>query len=77
MQVALSFVALLLCIGGVALLALLLTWQERAATPDVRRRRLLLLVLPVGSVIFCLVLGALTLLLLLWAPGGTEVLAAL
>jgi len=76
MQVALSFVALLLCIGGVALLALLLTWQERAATPDVRRR-LLLLVLPVGSVIFCLVLGALTLLLLLWAPGGTEVLAAL
>lgn len=77
LQLGLSVLALLLCAGGVGALALVLTWRERAASPDVRRARLLLLVLPVGAVVLGVVLGALTLLLLLWAPGGAEVLAAL
>ena len=76
-QIGLSFLVLLLCAGAVAALALVLTWQERAPTPDVRRRLLLGLVLPVTGLVGGVVLGSFTLLLLLWSPGGAEVLAAL
>ena len=45
-QFALTFLGILFCIGDVAALGLLLTWQERAPSPDVRWRRLIRGVLP-------------------------------
>ncbi|SHI61525.1 hypothetical protein SAMN02745146_1187 [Hymenobacter daecheongensis DSM 21074] len=75
LQLFVSLGMVLLCAGGVALLALVLAWQERAAAPDVRRRRLVWLVLPVASAVLALLLGAVFLLMMLWSPQGAELLA--
>ncbi|WP_157781021.1 hypothetical protein [Hymenobacter sedentarius] len=39
-QIALTLLGLLFCVGDVAALGLVLTWQERAPTPAARRQRL-------------------------------------
>ncbi|MBC8083823.1 MAG: hypothetical protein H7Z21_11480 [Hymenobacter sp.] len=74
LQSSLTVLALLICAGDVAALALMLTWQERAADPDSRRRRLLTGVLPVGSLLLLVLLGVVFSLLVLWSPQGAEVL---
>jgi hypothetical protein len=76
MQLLISLGVVLLCAGGVAVLALVLAWQERAAAPDVRRLRFLRLVLPVASAVLALMLGAVFLLLMVWSPQGAEMLAS-
>lgn len=76
-QFGLSLLLLLLCVGGVLVLALVLAWQERAAAPDVRRQRLLYLVLPVGSAVLALLLGSVFLLMTIWSPQGPAILASL
>ena len=55
-QFSLTIVGLLVCVGDVAALATLLTWQERAADPISRRQRLLTAVLPVSSLLLLLLL---------------------
>ena len=57
----------LFCAGDVAVLGLLLTWQERAPSPDLRRQRLLRGVLPATVVLLGLLLLAFTQLMLLWS----------
>ncbi|RYU79728.1 hypothetical protein [Hymenobacter persicinus] len=76
LQFGISLLMVLVCAGGVAVLALVLAWQERAAAPDVRRQRLVVLVLPVASAVLALLLGAVFLLLLIWSPQGAELLAS-
>jgi NADH:ubiquinone oxidoreductase subunit 6 (subunit J) len=76
MQLFVSLTMVLLCAGGVAVLALVLAWQERAASPDVRRQRLLRLVLPVASAVLALMLGAVFLVMMVWSPQGAEMLAS-
>ena len=66
-QVALTFLGVLFCFGDVAMLGMLLTWQERAATPAGRWRRLVRGVLPGTAVLLGLLLLAFTQLLLLWS----------
>ncbi|UOQ65391.1 hypothetical protein [Hymenobacter volaticus] len=73
-QFSLTIVGLLVCIGDVAALATLLTWQERAADPISRRQRLLTAVLPVSSLLLLLLLGAVFFLMMLWSPQGFEAL---
>ncbi|WP_210520523.1 hypothetical protein [Hymenobacter terricola] len=63
----LTFLGVLFCFGDVAALGFLLTWQERAATPSLRWRRLVRGVLPATVVLLGLLLLALTQLMLLWA----------
>ncbi len=53
--------------SDVAVLGLLLTWQERAPSPDLRRQRLLRGVLPATVVLLGLLLLAFTQLMLLWS----------
>lgn len=67
-QFALTFLGILFCFGDVAALGLLLTWQERAPSPDLRWRRLLRGVLPATIVLLALLLLAFTQIMLLWAP---------
>ena len=67
-QFALTLLGLLVCVGDVALLGLLLTWQERAASAALRRQRLLRGVLPATALLLGLLLLALTQLMLLWSP---------
>ncbi|WP_375435620.1 hypothetical protein [uncultured Hymenobacter sp.] len=74
LQLSLTAVGLLICVGDVAALATLLTWQERAADPDSRRQRLLRGVLPVSGLLLLVLLGTLFSLMMLWSPQGTEVL---
>ena len=50
-----------------AALGLLLTWQERAPSPDLRWRRLVRGVLPATAVLLGLLLLAFTQLMLLWS----------
>jgi hypothetical protein len=76
LQLFVSLSMVLLCAGGVAVLALVLAWQERAAAPDVRRYRLLTLVLPVASAVLALMLGAVFLLMMVWSPQGAALLAS-
>jgi hypothetical protein len=57
----------LFCASDVAVLGLLLTWQERAPSPDLRRQRLLRGVLPATVVLLGLLLLAFTQLMLLWS----------
>jgi len=76
LQFFVSLTMVLLCAGGVAVLALVLAWQERAATPDVRRQRLVRLVLPVASAVLALMLGAVFLLMMVWSPQGAGMLAS-
>ena len=66
-QLALTVLGLLFCVGDVAALGFLLTWQERAASPDARWRRLVRGVLPATVVLLALLLLALTQLMLLWS----------
>ena len=66
-QFALTFLGVMFCIGDVALLGVLLTWQERAASPDLRRQRLVRGVLPATAVLLGLLLLAFTQLMLLWS----------
>lgn len=70
LNLALSLLALLSCGGGVVALAVVLTWQEHAATPDVRWRRLVYLVLPVTVLVAGLMLGSLTLVFRYWTPAA-------
>ena len=77
LQLSLTLVALLICAGDVAALAVLLTWQERAADPDSRRQRLLRAVLPATSVLLLVLLGVVFSLMMLWSPQGAEALASL
>ena len=74
-QLSLTVVALLVCVGGVAALAFLLSWQDHAADPDSRRQRLLTGVLPASSVLLLMLLGAVFFLMMLWSPQGAELLA--
>lgn len=74
LQLSLTVVALLVCVGDVAALATLLTWQERAADPDSRRQRLLTGVLPISSLLLLVLLGALFSLMMLWSSQGAEAL---
>ena len=67
-QFALTWLGLLFCAGDVALLGLLLTWQERAASSALRRQRLLRGVLPAAALLLGLLLLALTQVMLLWSP---------
>jgi hypothetical protein len=66
-QFALTFLGILFCIGDVAALGVLLTWQERGATPDVRWQRLVRGVLPATVILLALLLLAFTQLMLLWS----------
>ena len=66
-QFALTFLGVLFCIGDVAALGLLLTWKERAPSPDLRWRRLIRGVLPATVVLLGLLLLAFTQLMLLWS----------
>ncbi|MDQ2772304.1 MAG: hypothetical protein M3Y54_17600 [Bacteroidota bacterium] len=66
-QFVLTFLGVLFCFGDVAMLGVLLTWQERAATPADRWRRLVRGVLPGTAVLLGLLLLAFTQLLLLWS----------
>ena len=65
-QFFLAMLGVLFCAGDVAVLGFLLTWQERAASPEARFRRLLRTVLPATAVLLGLLL-ALTQLMLLWS----------
>lgn len=66
-QFALTFLGILFCVGDVAALGVLLTWQQRAPTPDARFRRWLRGVLPATVVLLALLLLAFTQLMLLWS----------
>ena len=65
-QLALTLLGLLFCAGDVAALGFLLSWQERAASPDARWRRLVRGVLPATVLLLALLLLAFTQLMLLW-----------
>ena len=67
LQFALTFLGLLFCFGDVAMLGILLTWQERAPSPALRRQRLLRGVLPATVLLLGLLLLAFTQLMLLWS----------
>lgn len=75
LQLALTVVALLVCVGDVAALAFLLSWQEHAADPVSRRQRLLTGVLPASCLLLLLLLGAVFSLMMLWSPQGAALLA--
>ena len=66
-QFALTLLGLLFCAGDLTVLALLLTWQERAPSPAARRGRLLRGVLPGTAVLLALLLLVVVQLALLWA----------
>ena len=66
-QLALTLLGLLFCVGDIAALGFLLTWQERAATLALRRRRWVRGVLPATAVLLSSLLLALTQLMLLWS----------
>ncbi len=66
-QLLLTFLGLLFCAGDVAILGVLLTWQERAPSPDARRHRLVRTVLPVAVVLVALLLLAFVQIMLLWS----------
>ena len=66
-QLLLTFLGLLFCAGDVAILGVLLTWQERAPSPSVRRQRLLHRVLPIAVVLVALLFLAFVQIMLLWS----------
>jgi hypothetical protein len=66
-QFAFTFLGLLFCAGDVAALGFLLTWQERAPSPALRRLRLLRGVLPGAAVLVALLLLAFVQMMLLWS----------
>ncbi|SDX90628.1 hypothetical protein [Hymenobacter psychrophilus] len=73
MNFFLSFLGLFWCVGSIVVLATLLTWHERAATPPERSRRLLAVVLPAAALLLGSVLWALLHVMLLWGPGAAAV----
>lgn len=66
-QFAFTLLGVLFCLGDVAALGFLLTWQERAPSPALRRQRLMRGVLPATAVLLGLLLLAFTQLMLLWS----------
>ena len=66
-QLVLTLLGLLFCVGDIAALGFLLTWQERAATLALRRRRWVRGVLPATAVLLSSLLLAFTQLMLLWS----------
>lgn len=66
-QFGFTFLGILFCAGDVAALGFLLTWQERAPSPSVRRMRLLRGVLPGALVLGALLLLAFVQTMLLWS----------
>lgn len=66
-QITLTILGIVFCIGDVAALGVLITWQERAATPDARWQRWVRGVLPATVVLLGLLLLAFTQLMLLWS----------
>ncbi|MDO7876542.1 hypothetical protein Q5H93_17490 [Hymenobacter sp. ASUV-10] len=66
-QFGFTLLGILFCAGDVAALGVLLTWQERAPSPLVRRMRLLRGVLPGALVLGALLLLALVQTMLLWS----------
>ncbi|HEX8329422.1 MAG TPA: hypothetical protein VF629_17935 [Hymenobacter sp.] len=66
-QFVLTLLGVLFCIGDVALLGVLLTWQELAPSPEGRWRRFVRGVLPATAVLLGLLLLAFTQLMLLWS----------
>ncbi|WP_303312545.1 hypothetical protein [Hymenobacter sp. BT730] len=77
LQVAFSLLVLLACVGGIILLASVLTWQERGASAHDRQQRLLTGVLPVAGGVVLILLGLFFLLMMAWSPRGTALLAGL
>ncbi|SES94113.1 hypothetical protein [Hymenobacter actinosclerus] len=71
----LTFLGLLWCIASIVILATLLTWRERAATPPARRWRLLAVVLPAAALLLGSVLWTLLHVMLLWGAGAAAVAA--
>jgi hypothetical protein len=65
-QIILTLLGVLFCVGDVAVLGLLLTWQERAPSRGVRRQRLVRRVVPATVLLLGLLLLAFTQLMLLW-----------
>ena len=66
-QFALTLLGVLFCLGDVAALGFLLTWQERAPSPALQRQRLMRGVLPATAVLLGLLLLAFKQLMLLWS----------
>ncbi|WP_019948557.1 hypothetical protein [Hymenobacter aerophilus] len=70
MNFFLTFLGLLWCVVSIVILATLLTWRERAATPPARSWRLLAVVLPAAALLLGSVLWTLLHVMLLWGPGA-------
>ncbi|MBT9391719.1 hypothetical protein KLP40_00975 [Hymenobacter sp. NST-14] len=68
-----TFLGLIWCLGSLTVLALLLTWRERAATAPARTRRLLTVVLPAAALLLGSLLWTLVHVMLLWGPGAAAV----
>lgn len=66
-QFAFTFLGLIFCAGDLTALALLLTWQERAPSPALRRLRLWRGVLPGTALLLALLLLTMVQLMLLWS----------
>ncbi len=66
-QFALTLLGVLCCAGDVAALGFLLSWQERAASPEARFQRWLRAVLPATVLLLGLLLLIFTQLMLLWS----------
>ena len=66
-QFALTFLGILFCATDVAMLCFLLEWQERAAAPADRLRRLVRGLIPGAVVLVALLLLALVQTMLLWS----------
>ena len=70
LQLSLTFLGLVWCLGSITALATLLTWRERAATVAARTRRLLAVVLPAAALLLGSMLWTLLHVMLLWGPGA-------
>ncbi|MBT2557242.1 hypothetical protein J7E24_05565 [Hymenobacter sp. ISL-91] len=71
----LTFLGLVWCVASIVMLAALLTWRERAATPPARSWRLLAVVLPAAALLLGSVLWTLLHVMLLWGQGAATVAA--
>ncbi|WP_310394017.1 hypothetical protein [Hymenobacter sp.] len=66
-QFALTLLGLLFCFADVAAMGLLLEWRARAASPGLRLRRLVRVVLPGAAVLGALLLLVAVQTMLLWS----------
>ncbi|NVO85295.1 hypothetical protein [Hymenobacter terrestris] len=73
MNFFLTFLGLFWCVASIVILATLLVWRERAATPPERSRRLLAVVLPAAAVLLGSILWTLLHVMLLWGSGAATV----